>query len=84
MVGRDIKKAGLLGQVLGTVPLTKEHLKTVFRSVGTLLRAAPALGMTHLRLRNMICQPHSESQHLQVATLSACSVTRVLPALCNA
>lgn len=33
VVGRDIKKAGLLGQVLGTVPLDKEHLKTAFRSV---------------------------------------------------
>jgi hypothetical protein len=31
VVGRDIKKAGLLGQVLGTVPLDKEHLKTLFR-----------------------------------------------------
>lgn len=31
VVGQTIKQAGTLGTVLGTAPLTKDHLKTVFR-----------------------------------------------------
>jgi hypothetical protein len=49
VVGRDIQKAGLLGQVLGTVPLDKEHLKTLFRSAGAQLPACSVDEVAYMR-----------------------------------